>query len=93
MTTAVQDMTDEQKKLLRQDFSGAVNMSPNELEDWLATDESTSVGDSDSRHGGFPCTQAAAIADYLAHVLVQLLNLKSKSCSNEWAHRFYHPSP
>ena len=49
MTTAVQDMTDEQKKLLRQDFSGAVNMSPNELEDWLATDESTSVGDSDTR--------------------------------------------
>ncbi|MEM8758231.1 MAG: DUF3140 domain-containing protein [Planctomycetota bacterium] len=30
------------------EFYDAVNMQPAELEDWLATDESTSVGDTDS---------------------------------------------
>jgi predicted transglutaminase-like cysteine proteinase len=29
------------------DFTDAVNMAPKELEDWLETDESKSVGDSD----------------------------------------------
>ncbi|NND75125.1 MAG: DUF3140 domain-containing protein [Ilumatobacter sp.] len=32
---------------IRKAFRDAVNMSPAELEDWLATDESKSVGDSD----------------------------------------------
>ena len=30
-----------------QDFGDLVNMAPKELEEWLATDESKSVGDSD----------------------------------------------
>jgi len=32
---------------IRKAFRDAVNMSPTELEDWLQTDESKSVGDSD----------------------------------------------
>ncbi len=32
---------------IRKDFRDAVNMSPSELEDWLETEESKSVGDGD----------------------------------------------
>ena len=35
---------DESPEQVRRDFADAVNMSPGELEDWLATDESKSVG-------------------------------------------------
>lgn len=32
---------------IRRDFHDAVNMAPREIEDWLGTDESTSVGQKD----------------------------------------------
>ena len=35
---------EESPEQVRRDFGDAVNMSPSELEDWLATDESKSVG-------------------------------------------------
>ena len=38
---------EEELKEIRKDFRDAVNMSPQELEDWLDTEESKSVGDSD----------------------------------------------
>ena len=41
------DWTDEQQETY-DDFRDLVNMQPSELEDWLETDESKSVGDSDS---------------------------------------------
>ena len=41
-------MNDEERKNLRQDFREAVNMSPSELESWLDTEESKSVGDSEN---------------------------------------------
>ena len=37
-------MDDDEKKDVAQRFDDAVNMTPGELEDWLATDESKSVG-------------------------------------------------
>lgn len=37
--------TDDERVQIRKDFRDAVNMSPSELDDWLATEESTSVGD------------------------------------------------
>lgn len=37
-------MDDDEKKQTRDAFHDAVNMSPSELEDWLATDESREVG-------------------------------------------------
>lgn len=37
-------MADEDRKAIRRDFRGAVNMAPKELERWLETDESRSVG-------------------------------------------------
>jgi len=37
-------MDDDEKRRIRDDFRGAVNMAPKELEDWLATQESQSVG-------------------------------------------------
>jgi hypothetical protein len=40
-------MNDEERKEIRQDFREAVNMSPSDLESWLATEESKSVGDSE----------------------------------------------
>ena len=41
------DWNDEQQATY-DDFRDAVNMAPQELEDWLGTDKSKSVGDSDS---------------------------------------------
>ncbi|WP_343343544.1 DUF3140 domain-containing protein [Sphingomicrobium sp. XHP0239] len=38
---------DDERTDIRKDFRDAVNMSPSELEDWLDTEESKSVGDSD----------------------------------------------
>ena len=40
-------MDDDERKDIRRDFDEAVNMAPKELEEWLATDDSKSVGDSD----------------------------------------------
>jgi hypothetical protein len=40
-------MTDDEALEIRKNFRDAVNMSPSELEEWLDTDESKSVGDSD----------------------------------------------
>ena len=36
---------------IRQDFEDAVNMTPSELEQWLATDESQAVGQKDDEGG------------------------------------------
>ena len=41
-------MDDDKKQEVYEDFNDAVNMQPKELEDWLDTEESKSVGDSDS---------------------------------------------
>ena len=41
-------MDEDKKDEVYSDFMDAVNMQPKELEEWLDTDESKSVGDSDS---------------------------------------------
>lgn len=41
-------MADLDRDEVYSDFNDRVNMQPKELEDWLETDESKSVGDSDS---------------------------------------------
>ena len=41
-------MDDDKKDEVYSDFMDAVNMAPKELEEWLDTEESKSVGDSDS---------------------------------------------
>ena len=41
-------MDDDKKDEVYSDFMDAVNMQPKELEEWLDTEESKSVGDSDS---------------------------------------------
>ena len=40
-------MDDEERTEIRKQFREAVNMSPSELSEWLETEESKSVGDSD----------------------------------------------
>ena len=40
-------MDDDKKDEVYSDFMDAVNMAPKELEEWLETEESKSVGDSD----------------------------------------------
>lgn len=40
-------MTDDEKSEVYDEFRDCVNMQPKELEDWLDTDESKSVGDGD----------------------------------------------
>ncbi len=39
------NFTDDERVQIRKDFRDAVNMSPSELDDWLETEESKSVGD------------------------------------------------
>ena len=41
-------MSDDEKQETYEEFGGAVNMAPQELEDWLETDESQSVGQKDA---------------------------------------------
>ena len=41
-------MDDDKKDEVYSDFYDCVNMQPKELEEWLGTEESKSVGDSDS---------------------------------------------
>lgn len=41
-------MDDRKKQEVYKDFRERVNLQPKELEEWLQTDESKSVGDSDS---------------------------------------------
>ena len=40
----IRNMTEDERKEIRSAFREAVNMAPRELERWLATDESRSVG-------------------------------------------------
>lgn len=42
------DSDDKDRVEIRKEFRDVVNMSPSELEDWLDTEESKSVGDNDS---------------------------------------------
>ncbi|PYE85800.1 DUF3140 domain-containing protein [Pseudoroseicyclus aestuarii] len=39
------ERTEDERKEVRKEFGEVVNMSPSELEDWLETEESKSVGD------------------------------------------------
>jgi len=41
---AVTDLNEAKKKSLRSDFDDAVNMSASQIDKWLKTDESKSVG-------------------------------------------------
>ena len=41
-------MNDDKKQDVYDEFKESVNMAPKELEEWLETEESKSVGDSDS---------------------------------------------
>ncbi|MGB3738286.1 MAG: DUF3140 domain-containing protein [Pontixanthobacter sp.] len=41
-------MDDDKKQDVYSEFGDCVNLAPKELEDWLSTDDSKSVGDSDS---------------------------------------------
>jgi Protein of unknown function (DUF3140) len=45
-------MDDGEKKAIRKDFSDAVNMTPTEIEDWLESDESKSVGEGQGESKG-----------------------------------------
>lgn len=45
-------MEDDEKQEIRNDFSDAVNMSPSEIEDWLDTDNSKSVGEGEGESKG-----------------------------------------
>ena len=42
-------MDDDERREIRSDFDDAVNMTPAQLEEWLDTDESTSVGDTSGK--------------------------------------------
>lgn len=64
----------EEKKEMHADFNGRVNMSKSDLEDWLETDESKSVGDSD---GG------EATGHRMGRRIVDLLNKEPDDLSDD----------
>jgi hypothetical protein len=45
-------MDDDERQEIRSDFSEAVNMTPSELEDWLDTEKSKSVGEGEGESKG-----------------------------------------
>lgn len=45
-------MDEQQRRQVRQEFTEAVNMTPKELERWLETEESKSVGEGDGESKG-----------------------------------------
>ncbi len=47
-----EDMDEQQQQQVRQEFTEAVNMTPKELERWLETEESKSVGEGDGESKG-----------------------------------------
>lgn len=44
-------MDDDEKQAIYREFNESVNLSPKELEDWLDTDESQTVGDTHTAGG------------------------------------------
>ena len=44
-------MDEDEKQAIRNEFNACVNLAPRELEDWLETEESQSVGDTNTSGG------------------------------------------
>ncbi|AKD56658.1 DUF3140 domain-containing protein [Spirosoma radiotolerans] len=74
------ELNDTQKKSARADFDEAVNMSASQLDKWLQTDESKSVGqtkDGDNE----------SIGHQSGHHIVNILNKKTSDLSDsDYAH-------
>ncbi|RYF70559.1 MAG: DUF3140 domain-containing protein [Cytophagaceae bacterium] len=77
---AVTDLNEAKKKSLRSDFDDAVNMSASQIDKWLKTDESKSVGqtkDGDSE----------SIGHKSGHRIIDILNKKASDLSdNDYHH-------
>jgi SpoVK/Ycf46/Vps4 family AAA+-type ATPase len=72
-------MSDDDRKATRDEFKEAVNMTPKELEHWLATDESQEVGQKDG--GG------ESVGHESGRRIVELLRTKQDALSDDdYAH-------
>jgi len=74
-TTATTDLDDTQKKSLKRDFDEVVNMSASQLEKWLKTDESTSVGQ-------VKAGDNESIGHQSGHHIIDILNKKTSDLSD-----------
>jgi hypothetical protein len=72
-------MDDDEKRQVKKDFDEAVNMTPKEIEDWLETDESKSVG---QKNGGGESTGHAS-----GRRIVKILRTKKDDLTDaDYAH-------
>ena len=69
-------MDDEERRSIRHDFGEAVTMKPAELERWLGTDESKSVGDSGGEGG-------ESTGHEMGRRIVELLDRKAGDLTEE----------
>ncbi|GAB4019083.1 DUF3140 domain-containing protein [Spirosoma sp. KCTC 42546] len=78
MATAI--LTDSDKKEIRQTFDEVVNMSASEIESWLQTDESKSVGQ--TKEG-----ESESIGHKSGKRIIEILGTKaSELTDNDYAH-------
>ncbi|GAB3808972.1 DUF3140 domain-containing protein [Spirosoma humi] len=71
---AVKDLNETEKKSVRSDFDEAVNMSASQLDKWLKTDESKSVGQTKDGDG-------ESIGHKSGHRIIDILNKKATDLS------------
>lgn len=77
---AVVELDDKKKKSLRDDFDKVVNMSASQLEKWLKTDESKSVGQ--TKDG-----ESESVGHKSGKHIIDILNRKDSDLSdNDYAH-------
>ena len=72
-------MNDDEKRRIADEFDDAVNMTPTEIEDWLDTDESRSVG---QKNGG-----GESVGHASGRRIVKILRTKKADLSDaDYAH-------
>lgn len=77
---AAAELDDTEKKSIRNDFGEAVNMSASQLEKWLKTDESKSVGQ--TKDG-----ESESVGHKSGERIIDILNKKASDLSdNDYKH-------
>lgn len=71
-------MTEADRERVRRDFHGSVNMSPAELEEWLATSESRKVG-----WKGINGDRPESIGHASGRLIVQILRKREDELSDD----------
>lgn len=78
-------MADDDPKTIEEEFDEAVNMTPKELEDWLETDESKSVGQKDGNGESVGHDSGRRIVPSSARAARTTPTRTTNTCARSWA--------